>query len=269
MASNKNIAFFGATGGCAAACLAQSLQAGHNCTALVRNSTKLTNILSSLSISPETISQHLTIIEGNVKDPIAVSRTLFPASLNPSDPSNGNNSVSIIISGLGSIPVWKKWSLLPSIEDPTLCADGMSIILSSLRARKPVTKPLLVAISTTGLSKYGRDYPLLLFPIYAWLLHVPHMDKHLMEEAVIEAVKGEEAVLGEYAVVRASLLTSGEALGMGKIRWQVEDGAVTKNAIGYTISRNDVGGFIFEEMVRRFEGVKERGGSGRIITVTY
>jgi hypothetical protein len=50
------------------------------------------------------------------------------------------------------------------------------------------------------------------------------------------------------------------------VRADVEDGDVAKNAIGYTISRKDVGGYIFEEVVQKFTAPN---GTGRIVAITY
>jgi len=81
---------------------------------------------------------------------------------------------------------------------------------------------------------------------------------------IIKGVEGADAALGEYAIVRASLLTSGPAT--GKVRAEVEDGGVAKGAIGYTISRRDVGGYIFEEVVKKYQGPS---GKGKIVSVSY
>ncbi|TVY83241.1 hypothetical protein LSUE1_G001183 [Lachnellula suecica] len=254
MAPIKDIAFFGATGGCAGACLARCLEAGYNCTALVRTPEKLTTLLADHGVSPETISSNLTMITGNIKVPADIAQTILPTT-------------EILVSGIGSVPVWNKGALMPSIQDPTLCQVGMSTLLQVLRARKSAVKPLLVVVSTTGISKFGRDYPLAVLPIYKWMLHTPHLDKKAMEDMVIEAVRteeGKDAVIGEYAILRPSLLTGGTV--SGKVRAEVEDGKVASNAMGYSISRRDVGGYMFEEVIEKHSGPS---GSGRIISVTY
>ncbi|KAH6672352.1 hypothetical protein B0J14DRAFT_593488 [Halenospora varia] len=274
MSVTKNIAFFGATGGTAAATLAQCLLAGYNCTALVRSASKLTNLLkTSHSIPAETLDKQLTIIQGNIKSIDDCTQTVFPAALNPPTSRTNNRSVDIIVSCIGSIPVWKGWNPIPSIEDPTVCAEGTNAILTALRNRQPVKKPVYCAMSTTGISKYGRDVPLVFAPLYYVFLHIPHKDKKIMENLVIEGAsnsdKGQQ-VISEYNIIRASLLTSGAQLGREHIRWEVEDGAVTSKAIGYTISRADVGNFIFEEVVEKWDGSEVKAeGKGRIFTVTY
>lgn len=146
----------------------------------------------------------------------------------------------------------------------TICQEGIDTIKEVLQSRKGV-KPLLVAISTTGLSDFGRDIPLLMVPFYYFLLSIPHKDKKAMEQKIIAGVVGEDAPFGEFAIVRASLLTNGEC---GKIRAEVEDGKVISSAaIGYTISRKDVGRYIFEEIIERYTEAAK--GTGRIISITH
>jgi hypothetical protein len=235
---------------------------------VVRDAKKLTTMLETgHAVDADLISQHLTIVVGNVKDPVVVTETLFPALLNPSNPTGGNRTVDIIVSGIGCYPVQKKGYLFPQQEDPTLCEDALTTILNALRARSPIVKPGLVVLSTTGISKYGRDVPLLFWPLYRFL-HVAHEDKKIMERLAIEAATTEPAVTGSYYVVRSSILTNGAAKGVENVRWDVEDGALIKKAIGYTISRADVGGFVFEKVVKPFESGKEEG-TGKIFTITH
>lgn len=252
MISNTSIAFFGATGGCAAACLAHCLEAGYTCTALVRTPSKLLSLLATHNIPPSTIASHLTITTGDVKNPTDVTRTILPTT-------------TIIISGIGSSPTWKLPSLYPTIRDPTVCADGMQTILSVLRARNPATSqpPFVIALSTTGISKYGRDMPWLMVPLYHWLLRVPHQDKQRMEDLLIAAAERGDGGVGEYAVVRSSLLTDGGET--GRVRSAVEEGRVASGAVGYKISRWDVGAFVFGELVEKYEGPS---GKGRIFSIT-
>ncbi|KFY68178.1 hypothetical protein V496_01245 [Pseudogymnoascus sp. VKM F-4515 (FW-2607)] len=256
MEINKGIAFFGATGGCAGACLARCLEAGYTCSALVRNPQKLIDLLATHDISPETISSHLTVITGNVKDPINVSQTILPTT-------------AIIVSGIGVSPVWKQGGWFPILDDWTICQDGVSTILDVLRLRRNADlKPLLVIISTTGISKFGRDIPLPMVPLYHYMLSVPHKDKEAMELIIVDAMnneKGNDAIMGGYVIVRPSLLTNGPVC-EGAVRADVEDGDVAKNAIGYTISRKDVGGYIFEEVVQKYT---TPNGTGRIVAITY
>lgn len=120
----------------------------------------------------------------------------------------------------------------------------------------------LVAVSTTGITDLGRDVPLLMYPLYHVMLKDPHKDKRAMEELV----KGS----GErFTLVRPSLLTDGGE-GAGKIRVGVEDvlaGKVESTAVGYTVSRQDVGNWIYEECVQE-EGNGEKW-VGKAVTLSY
>ena len=88
-------------------------------------------------------------------------------------------------------------------------------------------------------------------PLYRGLLSVPHKDKKAMEDLVVGA--GKEGVVAGWTVVRASLLTNGKAT-EGKVRAGMEG----KPAVGYTISREDVGGWIYREVVVKGAWVGER-----------
>ena len=125
-------------------------------------------------------------------------------------------------------------------------------------------KPLLIAISTTGLTA-KRDVPLAMMPLYHWMLATPHEDKKIMEKLIEEAKA--EGSIGDFVIVRASLLTNGKREGLAKTRvgWEGGEADGKGPAVGYTISREDVGGFIFDEVVNnqtpKFHGKK--------LTVTY
>ena len=208
MSSTKQTyAFLGATGGCTLHALIPALHAGHTCLALARSPSKLHNLLLTNNV-PESLLSNLTITQGDAKNPSDILTMLSP---------NGTTTaVTGIVSGVGSKPVLKKGlHLTPfTIEDASLCESAMAALvstLSSLGPMKGTTRPFIVAVSTTGISEKARDVPLLLLWLYQWLLHVPHMDKRAMEALVRKS--GEENL-----VVRASLLTDGEARGVGGVR---------------------------------------------------
>jgi hypothetical protein len=77
---------------------------------------------------------------------------------------------------------------------------------------------------------------------------VPHKDKAGMEQAIrAETEKpAAERIIANSLIVRPSLLTNGPATGIDKIRVGTGD----KPAIGYTISRNDVGLWLFHNAIR-------------------
>jgi len=79
-----------------------------------------------------------------------------------------------------------------------------------------------------------------------------------METLLInEKAKSGGSVISNFVFVRPQLLTDGEAVGVNKIKVGVEkNGKVGKEGIGYSVSRKDVGGWIFEVLV-------DGGGVGR------
>ncbi|KAK1148582.1 hypothetical protein N8T08_009589 [Aspergillus melleus] len=293
----KSIAFFGATGGSTLNCLIPALQAGYRCSALVRSPSKLHDLLHQNNVTAPTAN--LAVIQGSIDDADAVRRTLIvkssssspedPAShpddddehLNPTGsangPGNGNglpdgyDLVDFIVSGVGGTPRFDN-PLRPTLDNPTICQDAVRGVLDACRALQSsgsgsgsttattkVTKPYLTVVSTTGIAT-KRDIPIAMIPLYHWLLKVPHDDKRVMEETIREEMGRGDCVLRGYTIVRPSLLTSGEGVGTGKIRFGVDDDA----AIGYTISRRDVGGWMFERVV------EADGGEfvGRVVSLT-
>lgn len=79
-------------------------------------------------------------------------------------------------------------------------------------------------------------------PLYHAVLKVPHADKRIMEDRLVGS--------GEvFTVVRASLLTDGES--EREVRVGVEDpeGGVEGREVGYTVSREDAGRWIAENLV--------------------
>ncbi|KAG8669361.1 hypothetical protein FPOAC2_08688 [Fusarium poae] len=223
--SSKTVAFFGASTGIGLSALKETLAAGHHCIALCRVPAKL-----------ETLNaEHghlLDIVEGNVYDSDAVSNCLL---------KKDGNLVDEILFSIGAKPVlWKM-----TLDDPKVCQVGMNVVLecvAQLRTKSAAGRPLIVALSTTGTSRFGRDYPLALFLIYSYALKVPHEDKIAMEERL--AGSGED-----FCIVRASLLVNGKS--ENPVRVGVEDPKTGRQSqeIGYTISREDAGRWITKSLI--------------------
>lgn len=255
------LAFFGPTGGSTIACLILALKSNYTCLALARTPEKLISALLSAGVSQSTISENLHITKGDILETADVTRAL----------TLSDNTADIIISGIGTFPTLS--TLL--FGEITICRNGVANILDALRRLPPPAssssttgrkekkkKPLLVALSTTGIYRNSetRDLPFLMFPLYS-CIRVPHHDKVAMEDSITtEMAKREEAVIGGYVMPRPSLLTDGPAT-EGLVRAGVE----TKPAVGYTISRQDVGRWLFENCVAR-EG---DGWVGRKVSLTY
>ncbi|KAI8625627.1 hypothetical protein F5Y19DRAFT_449616 [Xylariaceae sp. FL1651] len=247
-AARKSIAFFGASGGCGLSALKHSLEAGHTCVALCRVPSKLTDQF------PAATYPNLTVLSGNAHDPAAVA----PCLMDPSDPAR---LVGTVCFSLGSLFHMSKMST----EDPHVCEKGIMALfeaLATVRARigpgAGPGAPRIIAISTNGISQYGWDFPVLMTPLYRGMLHVPHADKKIMEEKIVSS--------GEmYCLVRPSTLVNGEKPDK-QIRVGVEDlhrGPESKE-VGYTISREDVGRWIFEHLLQ--DTVPEYWGKAVSIT---
>lgn len=225
----KTIAFFGGTVGCGLSALRHSLAAGHRCIVLCRTPAKLAALI------PVESTPNLEIIEGNAHDINVVTKCL-----NKDD----TTLVDLIISTIGSRP---KGGLAP--EDPQCCRKAAVVLIEAINNLKNTGhtgNPQIVAFSTTGLSKFGRDYPLLLFPVYGWLLKAAHEDKEIMENKFIESGI-------PFTIVRASLLKDGAT--DKAVRVGVEDPKTGRESlnIGYFIARDDAGKWVAENFVFREE----------------
>ncbi|WYZ33778.1 hypothetical protein EsH8_I_000054 [Colletotrichum jinshuiense] len=248
MSSGKTVLFLGATGGCGLSALRRSLDAGFTCIALCRTPSKLTSVLS-----PEKYP-NLRVEQGNAHDTQFVAQHLI-------SPFDSARLVDAVVFSIGAWFELRKMNL----GDTHVCEKGMTVLLDaikSLRAEKNITgSPRIVGLSSTGISKFGRDTPLVVAPIYKGLLHTPHEDKRAMEELMI--VSGEA-----WTVLRASFLTNGNEQPEGAVRVGIEDPVkgVEELAIGYSISREDVGKWIFENILQK-DG-KDKYVK-KVATVTY
>ncbi|KAL4803993.1 hypothetical protein BDV18DRAFT_162403 [Aspergillus unguis] len=270
--NKPTLAFFGATGGCTLACLAPALEAGYNCVALVRTPQKLTNLLVARNIPASLLSQHLTLIEGSTEDTTAIHKTLYPAHLPPA---------AMIISGVGGTMDFSS-PLSPKFVGATVCQNTIRNILSVLRKEQasdaPIpreNKPVLMVISSTGLTE-KRDIPLAMVPMYKYMLATPHADKKVMEGLVFEEISRpeEQKVLSDYVMIRPSFLTNGAA-GKNRVRalkghgeGQNTAGGIACPFVGYTICREDVGGFMFG-LVKGMEGGEGREYFGSVVSISH
>ena len=238
---------------------AQSLTRPH---LVSRSSSKLQTLLLERKIPQSTIDAHLNIIQGDVHDLKSVSQTLAPPS--------SNRTADLIISGIGLPPIFKPNPISPAtIADPTICQDAISTILTALRGLPfSPQKPLLVALSSTGISSRKRDVPIAMMVIYHWLASVPHKDKTQMEAVLLAemAKSSDERAIKDFVILRPSFLTDGKRLGTAKVRVGVESAEAAKPAVGYKISREDVGGWMFDKIVNGNGGEKF---AGKMVSITY
>ncbi|KAI4257476.1 MAG: hypothetical protein LQ352_001640 [Teloschistes flavicans] len=241
------VAFFGATGGCTLASLSHALKSGYYARALARTPSKLQDMLKQRQLSQALLDAKLVIIQGNAKNEEDVRKVLI---------NEKGELVDQIASGLGGAPKFTPNPLRPTIDDPHVCQDSMITITTVLQriaaSGQTLRMPLLSAISTTGLSQ-SRDIPIAMVPLYHWMLGPAHADKKLMEDRILEAKEG--GWIRDFVIVRASLLL-GEARKEVRVGWegkapgQLGDGA----AVGYTISREDVGLFVYRNIIAQGGG---------------
>jgi len=210
------ISIFGSTGGSGKAALNELLHAGHQIRVLVRTPTNLV-----LDEESEAKKENLTIVQGDVRDLEKVKEVL--------------EGTDVVISAIGSAVSFSGRFYWPKLADSTVCAEGINTIITAIsQVAHPPQR--LISVSTTGLS-VTRDVPLLLVPLYHWLLAEPHVDKAKMEKAIINAET--EGVIKEFIIVRAALLTDGP---------KTEKYRTGEGLLGYTVSRQDVGHFVAQNI---------------------
>ncbi|PKS13354.1 hypothetical protein jhhlp_000125 [Lomentospora prolificans] len=254
---SKSVAFFGASGGCGLSALRHSLIADFYCTALCRNPSRLTTGLSASSPNHGSVPQQkLTIVQGNAHSVDDVARCL----VSPIDPLA---IVDVIVFSIGSTFSWTTMKA----DDPNVCekgTDAMLAALERLRAEGKSGRPRIVVVSSTGISDFERDVPIAFLPLYAAIKN-PHVDKKKMERKI--KASGED-----WTVIRPSLLTDEDEKGKGirkpkEIRVGVEDldNGVESKVVGYTITREDVGKWIFQNLVRK----PGEGYLRKAVSITY
>ena len=232
---------------------------------MVRSASKLTDALKTThDLSQETLDNNLTIVEGDIRDKEAVKRALV---------AKGGRVADIVITGIGAYGKLQ-WSITTPItmRDLTLCQDGAKTVVSGLRELRAEGfsgAPLVVAISTTGISQ-TRDVPYLMYPLYHWLLHVPHEDKKAMEDVFIAAAQDPSNPVDNFVLIRPTLLNDDELKGISKVRvgWERPPHLAGERgpgpAMGYFVGRSDVGNWIYEEVVKN--GQK---WAGKCVSLTY
>ncbi|KAF4446579.1 hypothetical protein F53441_9806 [Fusarium austroafricanum] len=226
MSTPKTITFFGASTGVGLSALKHTLAAGYSCIALCRDASKLETLV------PTKTHPNLRIVQGNAHDIKAVASCLRKAD---------GSIVDEVLTTIGSKPIIHKMT----VEDPNCCRVGMAVLLDALarvRQEGAIGRPRITCFGTTGVSDFGRDYPLVLYPIYAIALHVPHQDKKIMETKLADS--GED-----FTIVRASLLVDGET--ESPVRVGIEDPKTGRESleIGYTISREDAGKWLSDNLL--------------------
>ncbi|KAL9601672.1 MAG: hypothetical protein Q9219_002392 [cf. Caloplaca sp. 3 TL-2023] len=219
-------------------------------------------MLLKRGLSQALLDAKLVTIEGNAKDPEAVRNVLL---------AEKDQLVDHIVFSIGGQPKLALNPLKPlTLDDPTVCQDSMLNVSNALRtiasSNQASKMPLLIAVSSTGVSE-SRDVPIVMKPVYVWGLAVPHADKRALEKHVVEAK--EEKLIRDFVIIRPSHLTDDQTNGKieTKVGWEGKaPGTVGEGAaIGYKITREDVGFFIFERVIA------DDGGEfvGKKVSITH
>ena len=241
MTSNtKSVAFFGASTGVGLAALKHTLAAGHRCVALCRDPSRLTAVFPSGS------TPNLKVIKGNAHDTSTVSQCIQ---------TDDGHIVDVIVSTIGARPRGM------TVDDPDVCKKGAATLLDALAQLRSsgISGTLhIIGCSTTGFSRFGRDVPIAMVPIYYLFVSVPGADKVVMEDRFTQS--GEA-----FTIIRASHLVNGES--NKTIRVGIEDPKTgpESRAIGYTISREDAGMWLAENLVLTMDPKF----LNKYVTVTY
>ena len=261
------IAFFGATGGCANACLVHTLQAGHSAVALARTPSKLKKQLLAQGLSEDTLSRQLIVIQGDALDVAATKRTL----------TAGGGFVTTIVSALGAKPkltfnLWRPLQIF-TVDNLTICGSATQTLFNALQqiyVEKPAltaNKPLATFISTTGLTTGPADVPFWMRFLYHQMLAVPHVDKRNMETLYRKNMADADPskrlfhnIVGIRPTLLMGSVSVSDCIGLDKIRV----GREAKPELGYTIRRADVGHWIFENVINK----GARGWEGEMVTLT-
>jgi hypothetical protein len=183
------------------------------------------------------------------------------------------------------------------MEPRNLCTQGLLNVLCTMP--KYESNPKLILVTSIGVTKAGHEtLPLLLKPLYSWILPIPHADKLAAErvlyhcgekewvedEPSAELLSAPEATgrwferaalpgRGEFkswVIVRPALLFNGACKadelaqkqdGKSKEPYKVVEGDA---GTGYTISRQDVGHFLVESVVKNWDKWQ-----GKVLGISY
>lgn len=273
MSNTQTLAFFGATGGCTAACLAHTIRNGYTVNVLARSPEKLKGqLLEQPGLTPEILETNLKIIQGDATDVETVTKTLIISE----EPNKPPTLVHGLISGMGGAgtvvltrpsgcdKVNMRVPSLPHVEipNPHITEQFTTALLAALRgiaerfdsfAAYKAVAPRVTIISSTGIRKGLKDVPFWFRAMYQGVLAIPHADKRKMNELLVsEREKEESLFVGGLIIVRPSLLYGDHIIkdgvddGFGKLRVGTEK----KPAVGYMVPKNLIGKWIYEEVVK-------------------
>jgi hypothetical protein len=218
------------------------------------------------------VEKYLTIHQGDAKAPFDVAKALV-------SPTNTSHLVDTIYFSVGVYPKFAFSLIQPfPLTDPTICESAMAAIFSAIdqlgnqgiTSTSSAEKPRLIAISATASAELrrGLPWPWMMAPLYSWLLSGPQTDKLKMEKLVLSDAGSH---IWSFVIIRPAILTDGVERGVGNIRvgweWYI-DGVGEREkapgpAKGWTISRRDLGAWVFHSVV------VEGGWEGRAVSLCY
>ncbi|KAG1722068.1 hypothetical protein EDB19DRAFT_1646034 [Suillus lakei] len=170
------------------------------------------------------------------------------------------------------------------LTPPDLVTQSLINVLETL----PSPHPKIITISSIGLTQAShKTLPLLLKPLYNYILPAPHKDKRGVEEVISHSAGWEwdardspgDAILGadwtsripsagelkSIAVIRPALFTDGvcraDVKGKGSEAYRVKEGDLEGS---WTVSRRDVAHFLVEGMVRHWQEWE-----GKCVSIAY
>jgi len=169
------------------------------------------------------------------------------------------------------------------MSPPNLVTQSFLNVLQNL----PSVHPKIIVISSTGLTRTSyKALPLLLKPLYSYILSVAHKDKCGTEEVIAHCVGRSwdarhsirDEILGanwenrlpfgrgelqSIVVVRPALFTDGECRGdvKGSGAYRVKEGDMESS---WTVSRRDVAHFLVEGVVNHWQDWK-----GKCVSIAY
>ncbi|KZP08737.1 hypothetical protein FIBSPDRAFT_839990 [Athelia psychrophila] len=205
---------------------------------------------------------------------------------------DGAQSVDVLLFAAGGVP---KFNLAKgfTISHPNLVTQSFLTTLSTVPTQ--TVPPKIIAISSTGITKYSHaSLPLLLKPLYDYLLAVPHLGKVGAEKVMAYCagwpwdeehadvgvdIMGEgwdgmeglpKGTLADIVVVRPAMLVDGACkvdaqagagkTGKGKEEYEMEDGDIG----GYIVGRKDVAHFLVEDVLAEWGRWK-----GKCVSIAY
>lgn len=270
--STQTILFIGSTGGCTNSCLTHALKAGYRCIALVRTPSKLVEKLKTDQGLDESAISNLSTVTGNAKSVEDLKNALLAHS-------SGTSLPDTIVSGLGSTGslTWEfcKPMQIVKPDDPTLCRDAAAALIQALQeiyAAQPdlkIVKPRLVFCSTTGVTRGPDDVPITMRFLYHKILAAPHEDKKAMEDvfrADAEIPDEKARVFQSVSAVRPTLLAGTGNISEGKGQESVRAGTEIKPEQGFQITRGEVGGWMYANLIA--EGPARNRWQGQMCSLT-